>query len=135
MCHARLLQRVRPGRIAITVVQTQKVLAQIVEGVRLGSIVSSAGISRQDDVCRVHLACTRLAPDPRRARHVVKDAKLASIRADAAPAQGPLSARTAPLLREVIAKQDPPTVVQRQGLHAHLGTSALVELRTSKFAR
>lgn len=101
----------------------------------LVNIASSAVLSRRDNAPPAHWAHTRRAQDPSPAWHAAQAAKLASIRADAAQLQGPHSVRAAPLPREVIATRDPRTVAQRREPHARLGISALVERRTSKFAR
>ena len=62
-------------------------------------------------------------------------ARLAHTRADAVQVQGPRTVQTALMPREVIAKQDPPSAAHQREPHARLGISALVELRTSNFAR
>ena len=135
MRHARLLQRVRPAFIAVVVVEHQKVSAQIAEGVQPVIIEPGAKVCGRENAPPARRARTRRVQDPSPAGHAVQAAKPASTRADAAQAQGPRSVLTAELTREVIAKRDPPTVAQRREPHARLGISALVELRTSNFAR
>ena len=109
--------------------------AQLAKGVQLVNIASSVTLSRRDAAPPARWARTRRARDPRPVRCAGQGVQLASIRADAAPLQGPHSARTALLPRGVTARRDPPTGAQRPEPRAHLGTSAWVELRTSKFAQ
>ena len=132
--HARLLQRVRPGRTASTVVETLKGPAQIAEAVLLVHIASSASPSRRDVAPPAHWARTRPAWDLSPVQRVVQAAKQASIRADAAQVQGFRSVRTALLPREVTATRDPRLAARRQEPRVRLVTPALVEFRTSNFA-
>jgi hypothetical protein len=62
--HARLLQRVSPGRTVSIVAGALKGPAPPVEAAQLEGTASSAPRSRQDDALRVCQARTRPAPDP-----------------------------------------------------------------------
>ena len=130
--HARLLQRVRPGRTASTVVETLKGPAQIAEAVLLVHIASSASPSRRDVAPPAHWARTRPAWDLSPVQRVVQAAKQASIRADAAQLQGPRSVRTVPLPRDITARRVPHMGARVQGQPAHLGISVLAMPETSR---
>ena len=62
--HARLLQRVSPGRTASIVAGALKGPAPPAEAAQLEGTESSVARSRQDDALRVCQARTRPAPDP-----------------------------------------------------------------------